>query len=77
MFVLLNMDTSVAVESRVIMQKHVLRQYVADSRLTQVVTPDGRQYTLNHGKVLVERILAVIEILEFPARMKKICVSIS
>ena len=57
--------------------KHALRKYVADRRLTQVVTPDCRRYTLNHGKVLVERISAVIEQLEFPREKKTICVSIS
>ena len=47
------MDASVPVDSRVLMQKRALRKYLADSGLTDV-KPGGRQYTLKHGKVLVE-----------------------
>ena len=42
----LKMDASVPVDSRVFMQKRVLRKYLADSRLTNVVKPGGRQNTL-------------------------------
>ena len=39
--------------------------------LTEVVKPDGRQYTLKHGKVLVEAIAAGIEPLEFRRNVEK------
>ena len=55
-FRVLKMDASVPVDSRVFMQKRALRQSLGDSGLTEVVRPDGRQYTLKHGKVLVEAI---------------------
>ena len=58
------MDASVPVDSRV-NAKRALRRYLADSRLTEVVKPGGRQSTLVHGKVLVEAIAAGIEPLEF------------
>ena len=50
------MDASVPVDSRVFVQKRALRKYLADSGLTDVVKPGGRQYTLKHVKVLVEAI---------------------
>ena len=50
----LKMDASVPVDSRVFMQKRALRKYLADSGRTEVVRPDGRQYTLKQGKVLVD-----------------------
>ena len=53
------------------MQKHALRKYLADSGLTEVVRPDGRPYTLNHRKVLVEATAAAIEQLEFHRKVKK------
>ena len=53
-FRVLKMDASVPVDSRVFMQKRALRKYLANSGLTEVVRPDDRQYTLKHGKVLVE-----------------------
>ena len=53
------------------MQKRALRKYLADSGLTEVVRPDGRQYTLKHGKVLVEAIAAGIEPLEFRRKVEK------
>ena len=59
------MDASVPVDIRVFMQKRALRKYLADSGLTEVVRPDGRQYTLKHGKALVEAIAAGIEPLGF------------
>ena len=52
------MDASVPVDSRVFMQKRAVRKYLADSGLTDVVKPGGRQYTLKYGKVLVEAISA-------------------
>ena len=70
-FRVLMMDTSVPVESRVFMQKHALRKCLADSGLTEVVRPDGRQYTLKHDKVLMEAIVAGIEQLEFHRKVKK------
>ena len=36
-----------------------------------MVRPDGRQYTLKHGKVLVEAIAAGIEPIEFRRKMEK------
>ena len=54
----LKMDASVPVDSRVFMQKRALRKYLADSGLTDVVKPGGRQYTHKHGKVLVEALAA-------------------
>ena len=60
-FGVLKMDASVPVDSRVFMKKRALRKYLADSGLTDVVKPGGRQYTLKHGKVLVEAISAGIE----------------
>ena len=45
-FRVLKMNASVPVDSRVFMQKHALRKYLADSGLTDVVKPGGRQYTL-------------------------------
>ena len=77
-FRVLEMDASVPVDSRVFMQKRALRKYLADSGLTEVVGPDGRQYTLKHGKVLVEAITAGIEPRELRCQGgQKICVSIS
>ena len=59
------------VDSRVSMQKRALRKYLADSGLTELVRPDGRQYTLKHGKVLVEAIAAGIQPLEFRRNVEK------
>ena len=64
------------VDSRVFMQKRALRKYLADSGLTEVVRPDSRQYTLKHGKVLVEAIAAGIEPLEIRRKVGKKCVLI-
>ena len=41
-FHVLKMDASAPVDSRVFMQKHTLRNYLADSGLTDVVKPGGR-----------------------------------
>ena len=71
-FGVLKMDACVSVDSRVFTQKGALRKYLADSGFTEVVRPDGQQYTLRRGKVLVEAIAARIESLEF-----RICDSIS
>ena len=77
-FRVLNMDASVPLDSRVFMQKRALRKYLADGGLTAVAMPDGRQYTLKHGKVLVEAIAVVIEPrLSSATRWRKKCVSIS
>ena len=70
-FRVLKMDASVPVDSKVFMQKRALRKYLADSGLTEVVRPDGRQYTLKHDKVLVEAIAAGIEPLEFRRKVEK------
>ena len=60
-FRVLKMDASVPVDSRVLMKKRALRKYLADSGLTDLAKPGGRQYTLKYGKVLVEAISAGIE----------------
>ena len=65
------MDANVPVDSKVFMQKRALRKHLADSRLTEVVRPDGQQYTVNHGKVLLEERAAGIEPLEFRRKMDK------
>ena len=64
-FRVLKMDASVPVDSMVLMQKRALRRYLADSGLTGVVKPGGRQYALKHVKVLLEAIAAGIKPLEF------------
>ena len=70
-FRVLKMDANAPVHSRVFMQKRALRKYLADSGLTDVVKPGGRQYTLKHGKVLVEAISAGIEPLEFRRKVER------
>ena len=65
------MDASVPVDVRVFMQKRALQKYLADSGLTEVLRADGRQYTLKHGKVLVEAMAAGIEPLEFRRKLEK------
>ena len=70
-FRVLKMDASVPVDSRVFMRKGALRKYRADSSLAEVVRPDGRQYTLKHGKVLVEEIAAAIEPLDFRCKVEE------
>ena len=52
------------------MQKHALHKYLSDSGLTEVVKPNGRQYTLKHGNVLVEAISAGIEPPEFRCKVE-------
>ena len=44
-FSVLKMDASVPVDSRVFMQIRALPKYLADSGLTEVVRPNGRQCT--------------------------------
>ena len=66
----LKIDASVPVESRVFRQKRALRKYLPDSGLTDVVKPGGRQYTLSHGKVLVEAISEGVEPLEFRRKVE-------
>ena len=58
------------VDSRVFMKKRALRKYLAGSGFTTVVKPDGRQYTLKHGPVLVEAIAAGIEPFEFRRKVE-------
>ena len=70
-FRVLTMDASVPVDSRMYMPKRRLWKYLADSGLTEVVSPDGRQYTLKHGKVLVEETSAGIEPLEFNRKVER------
>ena len=53
------------------MQKCAVRKNLADSGLTEVVRPHGRQYKLKHGKVLVKAIAAGIEPLEFRRKVEK------
>ena len=67
----LKVDASVPVDSKVFMQKPALRISHADSGLTDVVKPGGRQYTLKHGKVRVETIPAGTEPLEFRRKVEK------
>ena len=52
-FRVLKMDASVPVDSRMFMRKRALRKYLADSGLTDVVKPGGRQYTLKHDLSLI------------------------
>ena len=63
-FSVLKMDASVPVYSRMFLQGRAVRKYLADSGLTEVVRPNGRQYTTKHGKMLVEAIAAVVEPLQ-------------
>ena len=67
----LKMGASAPVDSSVFTQKRVLRKYLANSRLTEVVRSDGRQYTLKHGKVLVEATAAGVEPFEFRRKEEK------
>ena len=62
---------SVPVDSRVFMRKRALRKHLADSGCTDVVKPGGRQYTLKHGKVLVEMLAAEIEPLEVRHKVER------
>ena len=67
----LKVDASVPVDNRVFTKKkRALRKYVADSGLTEAVKPDVRDYTLRHGKVLVEAKAAEIEPLEFRRKVE-------
>ena len=68
---MLKMDSSVPVGSRVFIQKRTLGKNLADSGLTEVVKLDGRQYTLKHGKGLVETIAAGIGPLELRRKMER------
>ena len=70
-FLVLKMDASVPVDSRVFMQKRALRKYLADSGITDVVEPGGRQYSLKQGKVLVEAIAAGKWPLEFRRKVER------
>ena len=76
-FPVLYMDASVPVDSRVFVQKRAFRRYLADSGLTEVVMPDGWQYTLKDGKSRFEAIAAGIEPLEIHCKVEKRRVSIS
>ena len=53
------------------MQKSALRKYLVDSVLMEAGKPDGRQYTLKHGKVLVEAVAARIETLVFCRKVER------
>ena len=70
-FSVLMMDARVPVDSRVFMQKRALRKYLANSGGIDVVQPCRRQYTLKHGKVLVETIGEGIELLEFRYKVER------
>ena len=76
-FRVLIMHANVPVVSMVSMQKRALRKYLSDSGLTEVLRPNGRQYTLKHDMVLVEAIAAGIEPSEFRCKVEKIWVSIT
>ena len=67
----LKMDASVPVDRRVFIQKLALQKYLADSGLTDVVEPGGRQHTLKQGKMLLEAIAAGIEPFEFGHKVEK------
>ena len=69
-FGVLKMDASLG-RRTMFMKTRVLRKYLADSGLTDVVKPNGRQYTLKHGKVLVEAIAAGIEPLKFRRKVER------
>ena len=71
LFRVLKMDASVPVNSRVFIQKLALRKYLADSGLTDVVKPGGRQYALKHDKVMVDAIAAGIKPLEFRRKVER------
>ena len=70
-FRVLKMDASVPVDRRVFRQKRALRKYPADSGLTDVVKPVGRQYTPKHGKLLVEARAAGMEPLDFRRKVER------
>ena len=67
----MKMDASVPVESRVFTRKRALRKHLADSGLTEMVRPGGRQYTLKHGKGLVEVIAAGIKPIELRCNVEE------
>ena len=71
------MDASVPMDSKLFMQERDLRKCLADSGLAEVVKPNGRQYTLNHGRVLVKAIAAGIEPLKFRRKVERRYISIS
>ena len=48
-----------------------MRKYFAGSGLTEVVKPEGRQYTLKHGKVLVKATAAGIEPLKLRRKVDR------
>ena len=66
----LDMAASLPADSSAFVHKRALREYVADSNLTYVVHPDGRQHTLKHGKVLAEAIPAGIELVQFRRKVE-------
>ena len=65
------MDASVTVDRRVFIKQCALRKYRADSGLTEAVEPDLRQYPLKYGNMLLEKIAAGIEPLEFRRKVEK------
>ena len=48
-----------------------LQKYLAHGGLTDVVKPGGRQYSLKHGKALLEAIAAAIEQFEFRHKVER------
>ena len=66
----LKMDAIVPVDSRVFNSKCAVRKYITDRGLTEVVRPDGRQYTRKHCKVLVKAIAAGIKPIEFHRKVE-------
>ena len=68
---MLKIDASVPVNSRDFTQKRALQKHISDSGLTNVVNVGGRQYTLRHGKVLVEAISAGIAPGKFRRKVEK------
>ena len=71
LFSVLQMDASVPVDSRVFMQRRALRKHLADIGLMDVEKAGGRQYTLKHGKVLLEVISAGIMPLEVRRKVER------
>lgn len=53
------------------MQKHASWKHLGDSRLTEVMKPDGRQSRLKHSRVLDEAIAAGIASLKFHPKAER------
>ena len=69
-FRVLKLDASMPVDRRVFMKQRALCKSLPDSGVTDMGTPGNRQYTLRHGKVVVEAMAAGIVPPEFAAWWK-------